>query len=291
MINSMTGYGKGAAGNKKLSVEVELKSVNNRFLDISLKSPAALQNKEYEIRELLKSKIKRGKLSVSIQLKKNGAEEEGLQVDKEKVREYLKLLRELKKTAKLTEKIKIEHLLLNKDLYTYSSVDLAKDEFDMVKDAILIATDSLVLMKKNEGGELAKDLKKRIISIEEKLTVIEQDIDKNTKEYFEKLKEKVKLLFEDISSYPERLELELAILAEKSDITEECVRLRSHLKFCLESIDNEEDPGRKLNFLCQEMNREANTISAKSLTTLITHNTVLIKEEIEKIREQIQNIE
>jgi uncharacterized protein (TIGR00255 family) len=292
MINSMTGYGKGTAGNKKLTVEVELRSVNNRFLDISMKTPSSLQSKEYEIRELLKSKIKRGKLTVSIQLKKNGgSENDGLQVDKEKVKEFINILKQLKKTARLTEKIKLEHLLLNKDLYTYNTVEMADDEYSVVREALVAAADSLMLMKKNEGGELARDLKKRLTSIEEKLEAIELDAVKNNKEHFDKLKERIKLLFEDISAHPERLEMELALIVEKSDITEECVRLRSHLKFCMDSIDNEEDPGRKLNFLCQEMNREANTISAKSLTTLITHNTVLIKEEIEKIREQIQNIE
>ena len=101
----------------------------------------------------------------------------------------------------------------------------------------------------------------------------------------------MKLLIEDTTSYNDRLELELAVIAERADITEECIRLRSHLKFFLESIDKDEEPGRKLNFLCQEMNRETNTISSKSISTDIVHNTVLIKEEIEKIREQIQNIE
>jgi uncharacterized protein (TIGR00255 family) len=291
MINSMTGYGKGLAGNKKISVEIELRSVNNRFLDISLKTPAALQTREYEIRELLKSKIKRGKITVSIQIKKNGVDEIGPRLDKDKIKEYIAVLKEIKKTAKLTEKIKLEHLLLNKDLYNVSSVEFAEDEFEIVKKAMIAAVDSLMQMKKNEGGELAKDLKNRIAVINSKIDAIEKDAKGNSREHFEKLKERVKILFEDVSSYPERIELELAILAEKSDITEECVRLRSHLKFFVESMDSEEDPGRKLNFLCQEMNRETNTISAKSLSTLITHNTVLIKEEIEKIREQIQNIE
>ena len=99
------------------------------------------------------------------------------------------------------------------------------------------------------------------------------------------------MLIENITNYSDRFELELAIIAEKAEITEECVRLRSHLKFFLNSLEKDEEPGRKLNFLCQEMNREANTISAKTVSTSITHSTVFIREEIEKIREQIQNIE
>jgi uncharacterized protein (TIGR00255 family) len=146
-------------------------------------------------------------------------------------------------------------------------------------------------MKKNEGKELSKDLKKRIEIIEEKLSEIEKDSANSVNEYFLKLKEKVKLLLEDVNIDNDRLQMELAIIADKAEITEESVRLKSHIKFFMESLDKDDEPGRKLNFLCQEMNRETNTISSKTISTSITHNTVLIKEEIEKIREQIQNIE
>jgi uncharacterized protein (TIGR00255 family) len=107
----------------------------------------------------------------------------------------------------------------------------------------------------------------------------------------QKLKEKARTLFQDMDMYNDRMMMELALLAERAEITEECVRLRSHLKFFEQSLKKDEEPGRKLNFICQEMNREANTISSKTISTEITHNSVLIKEEIEKIREQIQNIE
>jgi uncharacterized protein (TIGR00255 family) len=129
------------------------------------------------------------------------------------------------------------------------------------------------------------------VNIESKLKEIEKEAQQSVQEYFNKFKEKIKLLIDNITQYNDRLELELAIIAEKAEITEECVRLRSHLKFFLDSLENDPEPGRKLNFLCQEMNREANTISSKTVSTSITHNTVYIREEIEKIREQIQNIE
>ncbi len=135
-------------------------------------------------------------------------------------------------------------------------------------------------------------MKKRVKSIEKYLDLIEKESQPSVGEHFAKYKEKVKNLLEDNANINnDRLETELAMMAERADITEECVRLRSHIKFFVDSIDKEEDPGRKLNFLCQEMNREANTISAKTLSTAITHNSVYIKEEIERIREQIQNIE
>jgi uncharacterized protein (TIGR00255 family) len=146
-------------------------------------------------------------------------------------------------------------------------------------------------MKKEEGSELDKDLRKRLKIIEEKITKIESEARNSVEEYFQKLKEKARQLFQDLDMYKDRLEMELALLAERAEITEECVRLRSHLKFFEQSLKTDEEPGRKLNFLCQEMNRESNTISSKTISTIITHETVLIKEEIEKIREQIQNIE
>ena len=290
MIYSMTGYGKGFAQSKNFSVEVEIKSINSRFLDIYLKTPSSLTNKEYEIREFIKSKVGRGKLTVFIQLNNSGPDAANI-IDKEKLKNYLSLIKELKKAAKITEKIKLEHLLYNKDVFSINDSSISDEEVEIIKKAVGDALVQLNKMKKNEGKELTKDLTKRVKIIEEKLEVIQQQSEASVKEYYEKLKEKIKTLVEDISAYNERLELELAVIAEKSEITEECVRLKSHLKFFLKSIESESEPGRKLNFLCQEMNREANTISSKSISTIITHNAVLIKEEIEKIREQIQNIE
>ncbi len=290
MIFSMTGYGKGFAKSKNFSVDVEVKSINSRFLDIYLKIPSALMNKEYELREFTKSKVSRGKLTVFIQINSGGSDN-GIAVDKEKLKSYLGLVKELKKAAKITEKLKLEHLISNKDIFSVNDYSVTDEQVELVKKAISEALIQLNNMKKNEGKELAKDLIKRIKIIEEKLEIIEKQSSLSVKEYFEKLKEKIKTLIEDTTAYNDRLELELAVIAEKSEITEECVRLKSHLKFFLESIEKESDPGRKLNFLCQEMNREANTISSKSISTIITHNAVLIKEEIEKIREQIQNIE
>lgn len=291
MINSMTGYGKGTAGTSEFTSEAEVKSINSRYLEIYLKLPPVLSVKEYELREFIRSKVKRGKLTVSLQLKKGGAENPDMAIDKEKLKSYLLMLKNIKKTAKLTEKFKLEHIVMNKDLFLSSDSDFSEKEFNVVKDSVNKALNQLLKMKKDEGNELAKDLKKRIEIIDEKLLLIEEDYKTGAEEHFAKLKERIKLLLEDSQVNSERLELELALIVDRSEITEECVRLRSHLKFFSESILKDEEPGRKLNFLCQEMNRETNTISSKSLSTSVTHNAVLIKEEIEKIREQIQNIE
>ena len=291
MAFSMTGYGKGLAENKNLTVEVEVKSVNSRYLDIVLKLPSSLMNKEYELRELIKAKIKRGKITVLMVLKENGNDGTGVKINKENLKKYLSVIKEIKKTAKLNDKIKLEHLLNNKEIFESNDLEFYEEEFTLIKKALDSALNNLIKMKKNEGKELSKDLKKRIEIIEEKLSEIEKDSANSVNEYFLKLKEKVKLLLEDVNIDNDRLQMELAIIADKAEITEESVRLKSHIKFFMESLDKDDEPGRKLNFLCQEMNRETNTISSKTISTSITHNTVLIKEEIEKIREQIQNIE
>jgi uncharacterized protein (TIGR00255 family) len=291
MIMSMTGFGKGSAGNSRICAEVEVKSVNSRYLDISLRLSSALSSKEYEIRELIRSKVKRGKLAVIIQIKTSGFVEGETALDKEKLKNFIALLKEIKKTAKLTDKIKLEHLISNRDLFLAENTSFTEKEFEFVKKALSDSLDQLIVMKKNEGKELAKDLRKRIEIISDKIEAVQKESVASVTEYFEKLKEKMKSLVQDITPYTDRLELELAVIAERAEITEECVRLKSHLKFFLDSIDKGEEPGRKMNFLCQEMNREANTISSKSISTNITHNIVFVKEEIEKIREQIQNIE
>lgn len=160
-----------------------------------------------------------------------------------------------------------------------------------MKVALTMALDKLVSMKKKEGTELAKDLSLRIENIGKIVSQIEVEYKKNIKDYYGKLKLRISELLGNAELNEDRLNMELALIADRADITEECVRLRSHLKFFKESIKDEKEPGKKLNFLCQEMNRETNTISSKSISTSIIHSSVLIKEEIEKLREQIQNIE
>ena len=290
MIYSMTGYGKGSAVKNNFSVEVEIKSVNSRFLELFLKLPPLLSDREYELREILKSKIKRGKINVTVQLKQNGNNDLSM-VNETKLKGYISLIEKIKKTAGIKEEIKLEHIINNREIISSSEISLSETEFSLVKKAVKSAVDELLIMRKNEGKELANDLTKRIKAIERRVILIEKGFKKSVNSHFNKLKERLKTLIGETEFDEQRLNLELASIADKADITEECVRLKSHLKFFIESMNKQAEPGRKLNFLCQELNRETNTISSKSISTSLTHNAVLIKEEIEKIREQIQNIE
>ena len=291
MIYSMTGYGKGSISKNKTSAEVEVKSVNSRFFEISLKLPSILFPYDYEIRELIKSKVQRGKVSVVVHFKKDGVENGFITIDDNKLSNHLTLIKKIRKAANIKDDIKLEHLLGSKEVFTSQDAELSKSEFEIVKSALNKALDKLILMKKKEGAELSRDLAVRIEKIIKNVSFIETEFRKSINEYHDKLKQRIQELTGNVEINEDRLNLELALIADRADITEESVRLRSHLKFFKESLKNENEPGKKLNFLCQEMNRETNTISSKSISTSIIHSSVLIKEEIEKIREQIQNIE
>ncbi len=291
MIYSMTGYGKGSSSKNKIAVEAEVKSVNSRFFEISLKLPPLLFPYDYDLREYIKTKMQRGKLSVIIHFKKDGVENGFISVDAGKLLNHVALIKKIKKAADIKDEIKLEHLLSSKEIFTSQDAELSKAEFDLVKSALNKALDKLISMKKKEGSELAKDLLVRIDKIGSKVSAIEAEYRKSITEYHNKLKQRIQELIGNVEMNEDRLNLELALIADRADITEECVRLKSHLKFFKESLKSEKEPGKKLNFLCQEMNRETNTISSKSISTSIVHSSVFIKEEIEKIREQIQNIE
>lgn len=291
MISSMTGFAKSSVSENGFSAEIELRSINSRYLEFYLKIPSHLSSKEFELKELIRSKIKRGKISLIISLKRDETASIPLSIDSVALSNYILLLNELKKSAGLKDEITLNHLLDHSDVFILNQNEFSENEFQLIKKGIEQALTSLIEMKRNEGNELEKDLRKRISIIDNEIDLIEKDARSNVVEHFEKYKERAKQLLKDLQAYSERIDLELALLVEKSDITEECVRLRSHTKFFIECLEKEDEPGRKLNFLCQEMNREANTISSKSLSTVTTYNAVLIKEEIEKIREQIQNIE
>lgn len=287
----MTGYGKGKAGNKKLSTEAEVKSINSRFFEVYLKLPPVLSVFEYDIREIVRAKIKRGKINLIISLKRNGQENGTASFDLDKLKSFMSFLNKIKKSAGLKDEIKLENILSFKEIFASGEWKLTAADFSLVKDAINKALADLLKMKKREGSALGKDLISRLNKIDRQVLLIEKEFYNSVTNQFNNLKARVADLLSNVEVERERLNLELALLADRADVTEECVRLKSHLKLFREAIKNEEEPGRKLNFICQEINREANTISSKSLDSAVIHKAVLIKEEIEKIREQIQNIE
>ena len=290
MILSMTGYGKSVVEKDGFSIEAEIKTLNSRFLDLSVRLPRSLSSKELEIREAVRRKIKRGKVVLNIFVNKLNAAEE-LNIDWQALNGVVKTLEKIKEKAAPDAGISLENILAFQSYFQNDKPEEDEKEFEITMEALENAVADLIDMRKREGKTLEKDLLGRIKNIEERLTEVER-LDKIAiQEHFAKLIERAKNLYADFANDPERLNSELALLTEKSDITEECVRLRSHIKMFRETLNDDNEAGRRLNFILQEMNREANTINSKTVSTEIVQIGIGIKEELEKIREQIQNVE
>lgn len=286
---SMTGFGRTDLHTSLGTVTIEARSENHRYLDISCQLPDALARMENEIQEIIKKHISRGKFRVYITAKLNNKSNH---LDYGLAKESLKVLDKLKKDLKLNGETKLEHLLMLKDLFTTES----KEEFTKSDiDKILKSLDSVIkkvhVARKAEGKYLKAELLKRIKKIERLLERIKARRKNFPRETKEKLKDRVNSLLEDSQIDNSRLIQEIAFLAEKSDFTEETVRLNAHIKRFKDTMNKNATVGRELDFLIQEMNREAGTISAKSKDAKISHYIIELRSDLEKIREQIQNVE
>ncbi len=293
MISSMTGYGRGEASEGRLSVLAEIRTVNSRFLEFSTKLPRSIALRENEIKELTRSKIVRGKVNIAVTIERENANDIPVKVNLSAVKAYRSLLESLRKEAALQGEITLDHLLKFSEVLEVDEFDAGDEkEWAVVQRAILAALEETCTMRRREGGELKKDLVARLKFLEERIAKVEELAKQRLPEQRRRMEDRLKELLGDSSVVDDRrLEMELTLFADKLDITEECVRFRSHNKFFLQAMGSEEAAGRKLNFLVQEMNREANTIGAKANDPEIAHTVVEMKEELEKIREQLQNIE
>lgn len=289
----MTGFGRAEVAKSGITAMVEVRGVNSRYLDVTTRLPRALSQREKEIKEIVRSFVNRGNLVVSVTLEEESDAIAPVSVNKAAAKAYIKLLNDLRKAAKIQEKVRLEHLLKFSEVFEVPKEEESDErQWNIVEEALRAALDGFNVMRRNEGGELAKDLQRRIQWLGQTVETISEMSRKRIPEERKRLQERISQLLEDKSVLDQnRLELEIALLADKLDVTEECVRFRSHTKFFLETIDSTESAGRKLNFLVQEINREANTIGSKTNDSGIAHLVVQIKEEVEKIREQLQNIE
>ncbi|MEE8597627.1 MAG: YicC/YloC family endoribonuclease [bacterium] len=291
MPYSMTGIGRasGEIKNPPIKFDIEIKSYNHRFLEISVKCPNGLLPFEDEIRRCIQSKVSRGHIVVLIQQDREILPSK-VEVDKALLHAYLRLVDELKNEYKISGTVDINTLLSIPGLIKFSQYQ--KDSTHIYKDFKPIlenAIDSFLKMKKREGENTAKEIRKSRCIIEKNIHNIEKLIPERNEEYKNRLVDLVKNYKKELDE--ERFYQELLYTVDRTDVTEECKRLCSHLSFFKESLDNEDHPGRRLNFLLQEMQREANTLSVKANFLEISKAVILIKEEIEKIREQVQNIE
>lgn len=291
MIQSMTGFGKGEATVGGCTAVVEIRSVNSRYLEMNVKLPQTLSTREMEIREMVRQNIGRGKLTVMVSTN-TGATEDDIAVDTESVRQVLTLLKSLKRSAKISSPIKLEHLLQFKDLFKGATPEIPDgEEWEAVKAATEAALLQLKQARSTEGRSLKSDLASRIAKLDSALKEIEAVSKSRSEDEKARLRQKVSDVMNGKEVDPSRLELEIVLIADKLDITEEIVRFRTHNSFFLQLLNAEDSNGRRLNFLLQEMNREANTMGSKAFDADLSHLVVEMKEELEKIREQVQNLE
>ena len=289
----MTAYGRGEYTFEDKRFVAEIKSVNNRYRDIIVRCPKSIQGLEEEIRSQVASRIKRGRIEVFIQMER-GEEEVAydLELNVPLVKSYLKIFKRLCETLGVDQKISPETLWQMKDVVVVKPEEV---DFETVRPALQtvlqLALDSYDSMRIQEGSGIEEDFHKRLHLIEEYINDIENKAPNVSKEYEKRLKDKIKRMSEDIEIDNNRLIQEVGIFSEKCDMTEEIVRTGSHLKQFRSYMSMEDAIGRRLDFLLQEINREANTMSAKAQDSSISAKVVEIKAELEKLREQAQNVE
>ncbi len=293
MIKSMTGYGLGEAQDEQYKLKVEIKAVNHRYNDILVKMPRHISYLEESIKKVIKGKISRGKVEVYINLEYIKESAIAVKVDIPLAKSYKLALEELAEELNMEDNVRLNNILGISEVVRTERRELDQDAiWSVLNEALDIALENILSMRVLEGEELKNDILLKLENIESAAYKIEERSPNVVLEYKEKLTERIKNLMEDASILDgDRLANEVVFFADRCSIDEELVRLSSHIKQFRSILDEDESIGRKLDFLTQELNREVNTIGSKANDVVITNYVVDCKAEIEKIREQIQNIE
>lgn len=292
MLKSMTGYGRAESSKGALEFSVEIRSVNNRFREIILRLPQSLQPSEDRIRSMVSSRIRRGRIEVSIQIKDNGDKGLNLELNRPLVRAYATIFNELNEELGCKQPIDLSFFSQLKDtiIVKQDSVDLERIWPDL-KDVLDKALLSLETMRMDEGKALEEDFLLRLNRIKGDIEEIRNRAKVTVEEYRDKLIQKINKLIEGIEIAEDRLMQEVALMADRSDITEELIRVESHLDQFRSYMNQDDVIGRRLDFLLQEINREVNTMASKAADSFVSQLVVDIKAELERLREQIQNVE
>jgi len=289
LLSSMTGYGRGESTGPYCTVAVELRSVNNRYCDIVLRNNRGFMQWDDEIRRIVQKCLNRGKIFVNINVEESNSNGNISKLDTKALKKYANLLEEIKRHAGIKEPIQLNHLLGNNDIYVQPSEKDNEELHKLMLNALEDALTQVENMRREEGKKLSVDIIERVNKLKEEIESIEKLSSDNASLQFEKLKSRAEELI-GRGMQLDRLNQELALLSDRLDISEECVRLESHVGQFTDYLDIGEPVGKRLDFLLQEMNRESNTISSKSNNVSISHIIVEMKNEIESLREQVQNI-
>lgn len=294
MLKSMTGFGRGIYSEGDLGFTIEMKSVNHRFLDLNIRMPRSLISTEDKIRKIISKSLIRGKVDIFITQNNNGKNSDVVTFNKELGDSYIRCLTEIKEMYNLEDEPTLSLLSKFPDIITVEPAKIDEEEvFKVLKVALDEAIENIVLMRVKEGEKLKEDLLKKLQGIEKNVDLLCELGKETVENYRVKLTERVDelLVGSNINVDENRIAQEVAIFADKSCVDEETVRLYSHINQMRDNLNLDEPVGRKLDFIVQEMNREANTIASKANDIRVTNISINIKNEIEKIREQIQNIE
>ncbi|QEM68781.1 YicC family protein [Geobacter sp. FeAm09] len=292
MLKSMTGYGKGEATTEQGTFTVEIRSVNHRYGEVSVRMPRGFMALENEVKRAVSAQLKRGKIDVFVQWEEALAAESLPQVDTALARSYFTTFNHLAGELGLLGQVPLSLVIAQKGVLREGSTTLAEDDYrDQLMSAVQAAVTAMDAMRTREGEALAADLSARRAQVAEWTALIRERTPAVVVEYRQKLKARLDQLLEGTEMDETRLAQEVALMADRCDVTEELVRLASHFGQFDEALRLPEPVGRKLDFLMQEMNREVNTIGSKSSDAEITSLVIRIKAEMEKMREQVQNIE
>lgn len=292
MVRSMTGFGRGEAGDASRKIIVEMKSVNHRYLDLNIKLPKKLNPFEVDIRNYLKSQIVRGKVDVYITLETSADEEYVLKYNSKLAGMYVENLKAMSEEFGLDYDLKATHLSRYPDVLEMEEAQADEEELkELLMEALSIATTQFGNNRIKEGQRLQVDLLAKMDEMSGYVDVLEARSPQIVEEFSGRLKAKVKDLIEDGHIDENRIAAEIVLYADKVCIDEEMVRLRSHVEETKQVLSKDNEVGRKLDFIAQEMNREANTILSKSTDVEIAGVGISLKTLIEKVREQIQNLE
>ena len=292
MIKSMTGFGRGHQVLNGRDITVEIRAVNHRYYEFSARIPRSLGYAEERLKSLLQGRINRGKVEVSVLLSNVGAADEQITINREIVKEYVDALRSVKDEFGLCDDLSLSNVLRIPDAFTV--VKTETDEEQLWEDIRAVAEEALshfIAMREAEGERMKQDVMSRLDKIEEWVGIVEARSPQVVEDYRRRLYDKMCEVLSTSNIDENRILLEAGIFSEKTAVDEETVRLRSHIAQFRTMLDSAEPVGRKLDFLVQEMNRETNTIGSKVQDIEVTKIVVDQKSEIEKIREQIQNIE
>ncbi len=292
-MNSMTGFGRGTSSGDTFEIAVDIKTVNNRFLDVVLKLGSELQPLETPIKKMINSRLARGRVEVAIQYDRT--QEVSYELNRPIISGYLHALKEMQSEFDVTGEPDINVIARLPNVLSTKKEDVSEEFLRGVEAATAAALNDLQTMRGAEGEMLKNELAERLANIETLTKRVESEAGNISDEYRDRLTKRINELLAKTGSQIEldqaRLAQEVAYLADRSDISEEIVRLRTHIEHFRTIVDEEKEVGKRLDFLTQELNREANTITSKTNNIIVKENALQIKSEIEKIREQVQNVE